>query len=355
MLLNRIIKTNLDEPGEPKEHPEHNGRRAIRNWRVLLQGVCDLVALVSKLGSGAAAEQLGGYSHGSSSSMRQAYKPFHSELQSKSAEQKGEIEASDKQVHYAQVIKNAPMLNRRKCKEPPQLKVTDCFHPAAMLKGGGNQYSREIWCGMCHQRWHTTEKQMEPVQKKTREKQVKKDAITDSTPKETPTVLCQCRMPAQRHLVKKDGPTKGRHLWRCRAMVCEFFQWDELEQQALKAAVIQNLEEVANTEKEEKIAQRVRQEVIQEAEARYEEALRATIAKHELEMAEKTGNHQLQLQHMQSQVTFMTAAMGEERTREILEDPEVHQQVMAKAQELQRQMAFAEVRKKELEKDHPME
>ena len=95
---------------EPKEHREHNGRRAIRNWRVTLQGVCDLLALASRIGSGKAAGQLGGCSHGSSSSMAPVHTPCPSGRPLKSAEQKDGNVVSDKQVYYAQVIKTAPLL-----------------------------------------------------------------------------------------------------------------------------------------------------------------------------------------------------------------------------------------------------
>ena len=134
----------------------------------------------------AAAGQLGGCSHGSSSSMAQVCKD-------------GNV-VSDKQAYYAQVIKTAPLLAKRKCKEVPRMKVEECPHPTAELKGGGSQYSREIWCGMCHQRWRAAAKQMEVVQKKTRQESVKENATTVSTPKEPPSVPCLCRMPAQRHL-----------------------------------------------------------------------------------------------------------------------------------------------------------
>ena len=56
---------------------------------------------------------------------------------------------SDKQLEYGQIVKHGQFLGVRKTKEAPTVKVTECQHPAAELKGAGNQYSKEVWCGIC--------------------------------------------------------------------------------------------------------------------------------------------------------------------------------------------------------------
>ena len=45
----------------------------------------------------------------------------------------------------------------------------------------------------------------------------------------TMTVLCNCQLPAERMTVKKSGPTRGRHFFKCARKVCEFFKWDPQE------------------------------------------------------------------------------------------------------------------------------
>ena len=78
-----------------------------------------------------------------------------------------------------------------------------------------------------------------------------------------------------------------------------------------------NLQAVMEEEREEHAAQKARGQALREAEEKFGEAMKATIAKHEIEMSERTGQHQQELQHMQSQLLLLTAAMGEERTRKV--------------------------------------
>ena len=37
--------------------------------------------------------------------------------------------------------------------------------------------------------------------------------------------------------MKKEGPTKGRHFYRCSASLCDFFDWDQEERRAIKEGV----------------------------------------------------------------------------------------------------------------------
>ena len=111
--------------------------------------------------------------------------------------------------------------------------ISECKHPPAELKGAGNQYRREIYCNLCKGRWeHLTPEEL----------QKRKDAVKSPG---TPTassfmtagpmgVKCLCGRNAHRWEVKKRGPTQGRHFFRCQNRVCDFFQWDQDEQQQAK-------------------------------------------------------------------------------------------------------------------------
>ena len=60
-------------------------------------------------------------------------------------------------------------------------------------------------------------------------------------PPSVKTVMCACQMPAERLTVKKPGPTRGRHFYRCALKVCEFFQWDVEEIVLLQQSLNQQL------------------------------------------------------------------------------------------------------------------
>ena len=42
-------------------------------------------------------------------------------------------------------------------------------------------------------------------------------------------VLCECRQPAERLIVKKDGARKGRAFFKCMQRECQFFLWEKRE------------------------------------------------------------------------------------------------------------------------------
>jgi len=50
-----------------------------------------------------------------------------------------------------------------------------------------------------------------------------------SGPAPSGTPNCLCGSPAVRLMVKKSGPTQGRHFWKCAARVCRYFDWDQAE------------------------------------------------------------------------------------------------------------------------------
>ena len=51
-----------------------------------------------------------------------------------------------------------------------------------------------------------------------------------------PAPMCKCGAPAERLVVKKEGPRRGRSFWKCTQRLCDFFQWDQEEVQKLMMA-----------------------------------------------------------------------------------------------------------------------
>ncbi|CAE7781277.1 Top3a [Symbiodinium sp. CCMP2456] len=178
----------------------------------------------------------------------------------------------DKQLEYAEIIKYAAFLGTRKAKEAARMSVEKCTHPTSELKGGGNQYGKDIHCALCLGRWAY----LNPEELKKKQIEAKAYPLTpprtskargsmsttagpmagESSGSQPMTVVCYCQQPAYRSQVKKLGPTQGRHFYRCAKRLCEFFVWDEIERTELKrrldAPAIQQME-VDETEAQDEL------------------------------------------------------------------------------------------------------
>lgn len=108
----------------------HHPKRALRNWRVIkLYTLLALVALQD-----ATAE----------------WGVLPLEPRSSNASE----EATTMQDLYYQMILTAPSLAPLKSsKEKPRMSASNCLHPKAELKGGGNGSQSYIVCKACHARW----------------------------------------------------------------------------------------------------------------------------------------------------------------------------------------------------------
>ena len=62
--------------------------------------------------------------------------------------------------------------------------------------------------------------------------------------------LCHCKKPAYRWQAKKQGPTLGRHFFKCQSRVCDYFLWDPMEQAAEKEKLDQEQLDVEMEEME---------------------------------------------------------------------------------------------------------
>lgn len=193
---------------------------------------------------------------------------------------------------------------------------------------------------------------------------------TATTTKSSMAIICNCSRPAKRLTVKKDGPNRGRHFFRCEMQLCEFFLWDPVETDQLKQAMGQDPEvspevdkmkaemaeatrlverrEAAVKEKEEAIMQEMHRReaslleaqasISQHAQQLVETAMNHANSKHEELMNAQKQQHQLQLEGLQGQLMFMTAVAGEDRVSQVMSDPAMQAESMRQAMQLRQAM-----------------
>ena len=113
-------------------------------------------------------------------------------------------------------------------------------------------------------------------------------------------------------IVKKEGPTKGRNFYKCRARVCDFFEWDATEVQELQMA-----------QREAQIISKRAEEMMQAAESR-----------HMMAMEEQRSQFNEQVKYLQGQIMWLTALAGEERISQVMASPEAQQEVTDQAMNL---------------------
>ncbi len=114
---------------EPQK--EHNGERALRNWRVILDKLITLVILTSLQGA-----------------VRDWCPALLGSEQSYLVEDKPETVEDT----YAYLIQEAKLLAPLKSKEKPMIAASNCIHHKTDLKAGGNGSASWIVCRACHSR-----------------------------------------------------------------------------------------------------------------------------------------------------------------------------------------------------------
>lgn len=137
-----------------------NPRRAVRNWRVVLEKISDLIAFMvaqARVALWQGGGSSGGYAVSCSSMGPSSGQSSRLEPISKEKAFKAEV--------FKELIKSGEALGQRKCKEAPAMTPQNCFHPAAQLMGAGNQSQREVWCKQCHMRWLVDPSPMEDLKK----------------------------------------------------------------------------------------------------------------------------------------------------------------------------------------------
>jgi len=356
---------------------ERNPRRAWRNWRVVLQKIYDLLVFVeaqARLESW----QEGGSFFGSAvpcTSLGPGLGPS-SQHEPVSKEKKFKAEV------FQEMIRHGEALGVRKSKEAPAATPDMCPHPASMLQGSGNQSQREVWCKQCHMRWLVDPNAMTDLMKGNPTVTVggkvlfsgKSTAATAPLPKtalrsptastlRSPTastlrspaatpprmpastasslgvtsprstlttaprmIKCKCEVEANRLRVKKEGPNQGRHFYRCHRSLCDFFLWDPEETQ-----------EMLRQEEMEKAYRREAQ-LKQEMKHQIQERMLENERLHREADAQRMEECRLQMEHLHSNLVWMTAAAGEERIQELMSNPALQEEVNKQAQALRRNM-----------------
>ena len=192
-------------------------QRALQRWRIFGDKLFNLTTFIEAFG------RVEAWLPDSLRRLLQPQCPPGPSPSTRSSQPAGSKSATENQLEYAQIIKYAPKLSSRKSATPPTADQETCIHPAVHLKGGGNQYSKDVYCDLCKARW----KHLSPSELRTAMEQAQAPTLS--------TIKCTCGVPAHRWQVKKAGPTCNRHFFRCQKRLCEFFMWDPAEQAALGA------------------------------------------------------------------------------------------------------------------------
>jgi hypothetical protein len=139
-------------------------------------------------------------------------------------------------------------------------------------------------------------------------------------------IKCKCEVEANRLRVKKEGPNQGRHFYRCPRSLCDFFLWDPEETQ-----------EMLRQEEMERAYRREAQ-LKQEMEHQIQERMLENERLHREANAQQMEECRLQMEHLHSNLVWMTAAAGEERIQELMSNPALQEEVNKQAQALRRNM-----------------
>eukprot|EP00435_Cladocopium_sp_Y103_P049714 s859_g15.t1 len=371
--------------------------RALLSWRKVASKIRELIQMFdSREPSGLAVLPDGGYSYG--------WLPPHSSQEPMVPPLPSFQGPSTTQEMRALQIQSGVRLPPRKSQIPPKMSAAVCTHPAKSLIGAGNQHQKEVWCGDCHARWkvETTVRTPGPAPKSAPRTPVQTTPTslrmslesptlspptssmgTAATPNVKMAIRCKCNVPAERMTVKKEGPTKGRHFFKCHSRVCDFFQWDpeeirqlqevmasksakrepevspevcklkealEMERKKVadeKAALLMNqqLAEQSNQERlQEMMAQanQRHQELLEENTKHNETLLLESNQQHERLMEVSNMAYKSHVDQLQHQVCWLTTLVGEERIQEVMSNPQKYAEASIQAQQLKAEMHAAQ-------------
>ncbi|CAK9017487.1 Retrovirus-related Pol polyprotein from transposon RE1 (Retro element 1) (AtRE1) [Includes: Protease RE1 [Durusdinium trenchii] len=362
----------------------HVSEKAVRNWRVIMEHVADVMDLV-RAQIRLEAWQQGGSGHGSP--LQSSFSHLASGSEPFSCMEGASQSQITKASIYAELIQIGDFLGQRKCQVPPARSMKGCDHPPAALAGAGNQSQREVWCRKCHARWAVDRQVMDEIaakkntihvngksfhltgKSKAREKSpprtpvrtpsAKKSTRSPGSPgiPDTPEgaekminrsgIKCHCKELAVQLIVKKEGPTQGRLFWKCARRLCSFFEWDPEETQFLQQRLMQEKEdeEAKKWQEQEELDRRVLiQNTMEVAESRHQEIMMEAQTKHAMEM-----------ETMKNQLLWMSAVAGEERLDQVFQSQELQQEMMVKAMKMKEELQAQEPEQmdRELQEDAP--
>lgn len=331
---------------------------ALLLWRLLGSRVLKVVKGKNAAEEEAEALHYGGYAAGSW--QHPAFPPQEHSTYKTAAAYTHSQTPSSKHEEYAQQIQQGVYVGRRKCAKKPTQEVEECSHPLRSLAGAGNGYGKEVWCQECHARWKVST--TVPTAKKSTTTAAAKGAAASSSSAAShmsslyqtqhgatkhQEVRCVCQLPATRLTVKKEGPTKGMHFYRCPRQMCQMFVWEEdlktgrpqlsMEVMAQRQVTEETLQMRQELKSKEEQLKEVTAELSQVKEMA-KDAVAEAITQQQEEMQEQRKQHFHQIQYMQQQVLWMTAVAGEERMGKAFQDPTFQQEVAEQAAELTKVM-----------------
>ncbi|CAK9090327.1 unnamed protein product [Durusdinium trenchii] len=346
--------------------------RAVRNWRVMVEHVSDLMEFV-RAREKLVAWQPVGLVHGlppcsSFTQLASGSEPFSCMAGATPSQ-------ITKASIYAELIQLGEFLGQRRSKESPSCHFKACSHPIAALAGAGNQVQREVWCRKVMEEIASKKKAIHvngkifhlgtsmsttveaketppgtPVKTPSAKRAIKwpttpgspltppRNAEQLTTPK-TAVLECHCRAPAVQLIVKKEGPTQGRLFWKCARRVCNFFEWDPQEVQEIQRRMLQEQED-AEVKRWEEQEEAERQELVRKtmemAEVRHQEVMNAARSQYSLEV-----------ETLKNQLLWMSAVAGEARMEEVFKSPVLQQEMMSKAMAMKEELANQELEAQE--------
>ena len=166
-------------------------------------------------------------------------------------------------------------------------------------------------------------------------------SVATISPKSTPgapsqklmNMKCKCGMPANRLRVKKEGPTQGRHFYKCPQQVCEYFEWDPVDMEMLRTGaenppevspeVTRQLEEEMEHTKQELLRRedslRMREDSVLQMQTSLHEGAKQLVEtvveqaeqRHQEMMGSQQAHYQGQMEQMQNHLIWHTALAGE--------------------------------------------
>ena len=300
-----------------------NPRRAVRNWRVVLEKISDLIAFMvaqARVALWQGGGSSGGYAVSCSSMGPSSGQSSRLEPISKEKAFKAEV--------FKELIKSGEALGQRKCKEAPAMTPQNCFHPAAQLMGAGNQSQREVWCKQCHMRWLVDPSPMEDLKKGQATVTVggKMMLSGKSGVAAAPDPKTSMRSPNTPTLT----PSSPQHSIQCQDS--KSYQHSQSTTPASGEVRLRGGGHKANEmrlQQELEKAHRREEQLKMEMQERVNATMLEAERRHNIDANQQMQACQAQVEQMHQQLIWMTAAAGEERLANLMRDQSLQEEVNA--------------------------
>ncbi|CAK9103401.1 unnamed protein product, partial [Durusdinium trenchii] len=341
--IRRLDQEKVEEWEKVSMTDPRRSERAVRNWRVMVEHVADLMEFV-KAREKLVAWQPVGLVHGlppcsSFTQLASGSEPF-SCLDGATPSQ------ITKASIYAELIQLGEFLGQRKCKEAPSCHFKACSHPLAALAGAGNQVQREVWRRKCHARWAVDSRVMEEIAGKKKAIHVNgkifhlgssknamdKKETPPGTPVKTPSAKRAIKWPTTPGS-PLTPPRNAEQLSTPKTAILEC-HCHEIQRRMLQER--EDAEMRKWEEQEEADRQELVRKTMEMAEIRHQEVMDATRSQHSLEV-----------ETLKNQLLWMSAVAGEARMEEVFKSPVLQQEMMNKAMAMKEELTSQELQAQE--------